>query len=62
MGRITIKNLSVLEDYAAVARVAYWASGDEYAATHSAGGFRIVEITQRGRTYTVTDAEEAPCQ
>ena len=28
MGRITIKNLSVLEDFAAVARVAYWASGD----------------------------------
>lgn len=52
---VTIKNFSVLADYAAVARVARLMAGDEYYAVHDSAGKEVVRITHRGDTYTVVD-------
>lgn len=57
MNTITVKNLSTLTEYAAMARVVYLMAGDEYYATHDERGNEIVKITKRGNTYTVTDKE-----
>ena len=58
MNTITIKNLSTLSDFSAVARVASYLAGDAHSATHDWREAEIVKITQRGNTYTVTDKEE----
>lgn len=58
MNTITIKNLSTLSDFSAVARVAAFISGDSYSATHDWRDVEIVKIARRGNTYTVTDKEE----
>ena len=57
MNTITIKNLSTLSDFSAVARVASLMAGDSHSATHDWREVEIVKIT-RGNTYTVTDKEE----
>ena len=57
MSTITIKNLSTLTDYSAVARVARFISGNRHLATHDWREVEIVKITRRGNTYTVTDKE-----
>ena len=58
MNTITIKNLSTLPDFSAVARVASLMAGDSHSATHDWREVEIVKITRRGNTYTVTDKEE----
>lgn len=58
MNTITVKNLSVLMDYAALGRVAHFIAGEEYNATHNASGHRVAKIKRRGNVYTVTDADE----
>ena len=58
MGTITIKNLSTLTDDGAVLRVSdYIIDGFNAAECPYAGAHRV-NITKRGDTYTVTDAEE----
>ena len=57
MNTITIKNLSTLSDFSAVARVASLMAGDNHSATHDWWEVVIVKITRRGNTYTVTDKE-----
>lgn len=59
MGTITIKNLSMLYDCAAVLRVARLLAGETREARQGAKkNSPTVNITKRGNTYTVTDAEE----
>lgn len=58
MGTITIKNRSTLTDDAAVLRVSdYIIDGFDVAECPYAGAHRV-NITKRGKTYTVTDAED----
>lgn len=57
MNTITIKNLSTLSDFSAVARVASLMAGDNHLATHDWREVEIVKIVQHGITYTVTDKE-----
>ena len=58
MGTIRIENQSDLEDFIAVYRVFLFATGfREDACRPSRGGYKV-NITKRGNTYTVTDAEE----
>lgn len=57
MNTITIKNLSTLTDYSAVARVASFLAGDVHSATHDWREVEIVKIARRGNTITVTDKE-----
>ena len=57
MNTITIKNLSTLSDFSAVARVASFMAGDSHTATHDWREVEIVKIARRGNTYTVTDKE-----
>lgn len=58
MGRITIINLSTFMDFSALARVACFMSGDEYAATHDEYGDEVARITRKGNTYTVLDGRD----
>ena len=59
MGTITIKNLSTLYDCGAVFRVSRFIAGEiEEARRGTKTGSPVVNITKRGNTYTVTDAEE----
>ena len=58
MGTITIKNLSALTDDAAVLRVSHYIIDDFAWAECPYAGAHRVNITKRGNTYTVTDAEE----
>ncbi|MFR8011230.1 MAG: hypothetical protein ACLU8W_10050 [Clostridia bacterium] len=59
MGTITIKNQSTLYDCAAVLRVARLLAGEPREARQgSKKNSPVVNITKRGNTYTVTDAEE----
>lgn len=57
MNTITIKNLSTLSDFSAVARVASFLAGDIHSATHDWREVEIVKIVQHGNTYIVTDKE-----
>lgn len=58
MGTITIKNLSTLTDDAAVLRVSDYIIEDFAEAECPYAGAHKINITKRGNTYTVTDAEE----
>lgn len=56
MGTITIKNLSTQADWLAITAVAFLMSEGRGALRKEFG--EDINITQRGNTYTVTDAEE----
>ena len=56
MRTITIKNLSTQADWVAITAVAFLMSRGREALRKK---FGKVNITQRGNTYTVTDAEES---
>ena len=56
MGTITIKNLSARADWVAITAVAFLMSEGRGALRKEFG--EDINITQRGNTYTVTDAEE----
>ena len=57
MGTITIKNLSTRADWVAITAVAFLMSEGRGALRKEFG--EDINITQRGNTYTVTDAEES---
>lgn len=58
MGTITIKNLTELKDFIVIYRVFLFDIGlKEEACRHNSPGYKM-NITKRGNTYTVTDAEE----
>ncbi len=58
MGTIKIKNLSTEGDWKAVCRVGLWMRNAVFDACYNDDGTKIVDIRERGNTYTVTDAEE----
>lgn len=58
MGTITIKNQSALTDKEAVRRVMWYMMGNMCPALYDmSGNVQLVNITKRGNTYTVRDAE-----